>query len=276
MPTDCISYQKSGYFTKLIVDYLDKKTEFKSLYNRFPTLENFKEQGYTYIFIKYLFDNRICSGENSFSICSSNSIDSSISTDSIINIGNTVENTCRHLLTHFFNSNLQFKFIMTLAKINNGNNGIFLIEDSSVNYSITFNKLIKDVVNYFSFEDESTTTNMYDIIKKLSDFEQTLLREFLTKNMMFIVYDNKYFPERDTQTPTPSPDVVYDTTTPVADVVYDTTTPYLDVVYDTTTPVADVVYDTTTPYLDVVYDTTPPFAEGGDIQFLRRNRENYF
>jgi hypothetical protein len=23
MPTDCISYQKSGYFTKLIVDYLD-------------------------------------------------------------------------------------------------------------------------------------------------------------------------------------------------------------------------------------------------------------
>lgn len=44
MPTDCISYQKSGYFTKLIVDYLDKKTELKSLYNRFPTLENFKVQ----------------------------------------------------------------------------------------------------------------------------------------------------------------------------------------------------------------------------------------
>ena len=44
MPTDCISYQKSGYFTKLIADYLDKKTELKSLYNRFPTLENFKEQ----------------------------------------------------------------------------------------------------------------------------------------------------------------------------------------------------------------------------------------
>ena len=44
MPTDCISYQKSGYFTKLIVDYLDKKTKLKSLYNRFPTLENFKEQ----------------------------------------------------------------------------------------------------------------------------------------------------------------------------------------------------------------------------------------
>ena len=44
MPTDCISYQKSGYFTKLIIDYLDKKTELKSLYNRFPTLENFQSQ----------------------------------------------------------------------------------------------------------------------------------------------------------------------------------------------------------------------------------------
>jgi bacillithiol biosynthesis cysteine-adding enzyme BshC len=44
MPTDCVSYKKSGYFTKLIVDYLDKKTELKSLYNRFPTLENFQSQ----------------------------------------------------------------------------------------------------------------------------------------------------------------------------------------------------------------------------------------
>lgn len=44
MPTDCISYQKSGYFTKLIVDYLDEKPELKSLYNRFPNLENFKNQ----------------------------------------------------------------------------------------------------------------------------------------------------------------------------------------------------------------------------------------
>jgi hypothetical protein len=25
MPTDCISYQKSGYFSKLILDYLDEK-----------------------------------------------------------------------------------------------------------------------------------------------------------------------------------------------------------------------------------------------------------
>ena len=44
MPTDCISYQKSGCFTKLIVDYLDEKPELKSLYNRFPKLENFKNQ----------------------------------------------------------------------------------------------------------------------------------------------------------------------------------------------------------------------------------------
>ncbi len=44
MPTDCISYQKSGYFTKLIVDYLDEKPELTSLYNRFPTLGNFIKQ----------------------------------------------------------------------------------------------------------------------------------------------------------------------------------------------------------------------------------------
>ena len=44
MPIDCISYQKSGYFTKLIVDYLDEKPKLKPLYNRFPKLENFKGQ----------------------------------------------------------------------------------------------------------------------------------------------------------------------------------------------------------------------------------------
>lgn len=41
MPNDCITYQNSGYFSKLIVDYLDQKAELKSLYNRFPTVENF-------------------------------------------------------------------------------------------------------------------------------------------------------------------------------------------------------------------------------------------
>ena len=44
MPTDCITYQKSGYFSKLIVDYLDEKPEIQSLYHRFPTLENFASQ----------------------------------------------------------------------------------------------------------------------------------------------------------------------------------------------------------------------------------------
>ena len=44
MPNDCITYQNSGYFSKLIVDYLDQKAELKPLYNRFPTLENFNLQ----------------------------------------------------------------------------------------------------------------------------------------------------------------------------------------------------------------------------------------
>lgn len=44
MPTDCISYQNSGYFTALITDYLDQKPQLQPLYNRFPTLENFEGQ----------------------------------------------------------------------------------------------------------------------------------------------------------------------------------------------------------------------------------------
>ena len=44
MPTDCISYQTSGYFSKLMQDYLDQKSELKTLYNHFPTLENFEKQ----------------------------------------------------------------------------------------------------------------------------------------------------------------------------------------------------------------------------------------
>ena len=44
MPSDCITYQNSGYFSKLIIDYLDQKAELKLLYNRFPTLENFQLQ----------------------------------------------------------------------------------------------------------------------------------------------------------------------------------------------------------------------------------------
>ncbi|MFV8344168.1 bacillithiol biosynthesis cysteine-adding enzyme BshC [Flavobacterium sp. XS2P39] len=44
MPTDCINYQNSGYFSTLMNDYLDQKTNLQSLYNRFPTLENFEGQ----------------------------------------------------------------------------------------------------------------------------------------------------------------------------------------------------------------------------------------
>jgi bacillithiol synthase len=44
MPTDCISYQNSGYFSPLMNDYLDQKNELNSLYHRFPTLENFENQ----------------------------------------------------------------------------------------------------------------------------------------------------------------------------------------------------------------------------------------
>ncbi len=44
MPTDCISYQNSGYFSSLIQDYLDQKSSLKPLYHRFPILENFEAQ----------------------------------------------------------------------------------------------------------------------------------------------------------------------------------------------------------------------------------------
>lgn len=44
MPSDCISYQNSGYFSKLIVDYLDEKPNLKQLYTHFPKIENFKLQ----------------------------------------------------------------------------------------------------------------------------------------------------------------------------------------------------------------------------------------
>ena len=44
MPSDCISFQSSGYFTPLINDYLNQKDTLKPLYNRFPSVENFKSQ----------------------------------------------------------------------------------------------------------------------------------------------------------------------------------------------------------------------------------------
>ena len=44
MPSDCISYQDSGYFSKLMIDYLNEDKNVKSLYHRFPNLENFEAQ----------------------------------------------------------------------------------------------------------------------------------------------------------------------------------------------------------------------------------------
>ena len=44
MPNDCVTYQNSGYFSKLITDYLDEKSELQSLYNRFPKIEQFQGQ----------------------------------------------------------------------------------------------------------------------------------------------------------------------------------------------------------------------------------------
>ncbi len=42
--THCIPYRSTGYFSKLICDYLDQKPELQHLYHRFPSLENFEDQ----------------------------------------------------------------------------------------------------------------------------------------------------------------------------------------------------------------------------------------
>lgn len=44
MPNDCISYQDSGYFTPLMIDYLNQNKDLKALYGHFPTIENFEKQ----------------------------------------------------------------------------------------------------------------------------------------------------------------------------------------------------------------------------------------
>jgi bacillithiol synthase len=44
MPTDCISYINSGYFTPMMNDYLNQESSLQSFYNRFPTIENFENQ----------------------------------------------------------------------------------------------------------------------------------------------------------------------------------------------------------------------------------------
>ncbi len=44
MPSDCIPFRDTNYFSSLICDYLDQKAELQPFYNRFPKLENFKGQ----------------------------------------------------------------------------------------------------------------------------------------------------------------------------------------------------------------------------------------
>ncbi|MDG5492416.1 bacillithiol biosynthesis cysteine-adding enzyme BshC [Psychroserpens sp. SPM9] len=44
MPTDCIPFRETTYFSSLICDYLDEHNALKPFYNRFPKLENFEAQ----------------------------------------------------------------------------------------------------------------------------------------------------------------------------------------------------------------------------------------
>ncbi|NNC50068.1 MAG: bacillithiol biosynthesis cysteine-adding enzyme BshC [Flaviramulus sp.] len=44
MQQESIPFYKTGYFSSLICDYLDKKSDLRPFYNRFPNLKNFKKQ----------------------------------------------------------------------------------------------------------------------------------------------------------------------------------------------------------------------------------------
>jgi len=44
MPTECIPYNETGYFSPLLCDYLAETATVKPFYNRFPKLENFEAQ----------------------------------------------------------------------------------------------------------------------------------------------------------------------------------------------------------------------------------------
>ena len=44
MPTDCIPFRDTTYFSSLICDYLEGSRPLETFYNRFPSLENFKGQ----------------------------------------------------------------------------------------------------------------------------------------------------------------------------------------------------------------------------------------
>lgn len=44
MPSDCIQFRDTNFFSSLICDYLDQKPDLQSFYNHFPEIENFKNQ----------------------------------------------------------------------------------------------------------------------------------------------------------------------------------------------------------------------------------------
>ena len=44
MDIDCLHFKKTGYFSELICDYLDERSDLKPFYNRFPNLKNFAGQ----------------------------------------------------------------------------------------------------------------------------------------------------------------------------------------------------------------------------------------
>ena len=44
MNIDCLPFDRTGYFTDFICDYIAQKEEVKPFYNRFPNLENFEDQ----------------------------------------------------------------------------------------------------------------------------------------------------------------------------------------------------------------------------------------
>ena len=44
MDVDCLPYKQTGYFSRLICDYLDRQNEVEGFYGRYPSLENFKVQ----------------------------------------------------------------------------------------------------------------------------------------------------------------------------------------------------------------------------------------
>ncbi|MDT0676039.1 bacillithiol biosynthesis cysteine-adding enzyme BshC [Autumnicola musiva] len=44
MPSECIPYSETNYFSRLILDYLDRKEDLKKFYSRYPEIDNFGQQ----------------------------------------------------------------------------------------------------------------------------------------------------------------------------------------------------------------------------------------